>query len=280
MVLGYEGGEQAYAYPIKILNFHEIVNDRIGGVPVLLSYCPLCRSGVVYDRRMADHLLTFGNTSALYESDLVMYDRETNSYWWQVAGLAIVGTLAGERLTPLPSVTTTWGEWRELHPDTLVLTRDTGYGRPYDRDPFVGYADLVDAGRFPFPVSETAADPRLDPSEVVLGVAIGDEHVVFPLGLWGDASVQATIGGRPVVVFSRAEGPSGNAFSPLVEGRPLTFSYQQGAFVDRETGTRWNLAGEGIEGPLAGDRLEALPSRTTFWFAYVAAFPGVAVHRP
>jgi hypothetical protein len=279
-VIGYEEGGLAIAYPLKILNFHEIVNDEIGGIPILVSYCPLCRSGVVYDRRLGDRVLTFGNTSALYESDMVMYDWETNTYWWQVAGLAIVGTLTGERLEPLPAVTTTWREWRALHPDTLVLSRDTGYARNYEWDPFAGYTEVVDARRFRFPVSEAADDPRLGPSEVVLGIAADGDHVAVPLRRWGDAAVPVSVGGRPVVVFTRSEGPSGNAFSPVVDGRALTFSFRDGAFVDEETGSRWNLSGIATSGQLQGRRMEALPSRSSFWFAYVAAFPDIRVALP
>ena len=118
LVLGYvdENG-QAYAYPHKILNFHEIVNDTLADVPVLISFCPLCRSGVVFDRRLGDDLrhdgeLTFSNTSALFDNDMVMVDRQTSSYWWQVPGRSIVGTLSGAELTVLPSTTTTWDRWR------------------------------------------------------------------------------------------------------------------------------------------------------------------------
>lgn len=109
---------QAYAYPHKILNFHELVNDAIDGIPLLVSYCPLCGSGVVFDRRLGGRTLRFGNTSALYDSDLVMFDWETNSYWWQVAGEAIVGTLSGETLKVLASTTTQWSTWKSLHPHT------------------------------------------------------------------------------------------------------------------------------------------------------------------
>jgi len=102
LVLGYESGDDAYAYPINILNFHEIVNDTIGGVPVLITYCPLCFSGVVFNRELDGQTLTFGNTSALYQSDLVMSDHQTGSYWFQVAGEAVVGTMTGSRLKPWP----------------------------------------------------------------------------------------------------------------------------------------------------------------------------------
>ncbi|MFQ5932803.1 MAG: DUF3179 domain-containing protein, partial [Nitrospiraceae bacterium] len=180
MIMGYVSGEQAWAYPIRILNLHEIVNENLDGEPVLISYCPLCFSGIVYSRRLGDQVLTFGNTSALYDSDLVMLDYETGSYWWQVAGEAIVGPLTGEELEILPSTVTTWREWHELHPDTQVLSKDTGFGRNYDQDPFATYADFLDAGRFAFPVGEAARDPRLSPSTVVLALEIEGNAVAYP----------------------------------------------------------------------------------------------------
>lgn len=278
LVVGYVAGVRAYAYPFKILNFHEIVNDELGGTPVLVTYCPLCRSGIVYDRRVDGRVLSFGNTSALYQSDLVMIDRETRSYWWQVSGEAIVGTLTGTRLRVLPSTTTTWGEWKRLHPDTSVLSRETGYARSYEQDPFAGYEGVVDAGRFAFPVTDAARDERLPPAEQVLGVRVGGESTAYPLRMLGDAAVNDSVGGRAVVVFSRAQGPSGAAFSPIVAGRRLTFEFRDGAFRDRETGSVWTLAGRAEAGPLAGASLEPLPARSTFWFAYVAAFPDTEVY--
>ncbi len=281
LVIGYTGEEGgAWAFPLKILNFHEIVNDELDGVPVLVTYCPLCRSGVVYDRRLEGTLHTFGNTSALYENDLVMFDRETNSYWWQTAGEAIVGTLTGKRLATLPALTATWAEWKALHPDTLVLSRDTGFSRPYERDPFTDYAKSVNDGRFPFPVSEAAEDDRLAAADEVLGVALGGESRAYPLRLLGDDAANDSLGGERIVVLSSAEGPSGGAFRAQVGGRELTFSFSDGGYVDGETGSRWDLSGRATDGPLAGERLEPLPSRYTFWFAYVAAFPEATVYEP
>lgn len=278
LVLGYvTSAGSAYAYPAKILNFHEIVNDELDGLPVLVSYCPLCRSGVVFDRRLDGRVLSFGNTSALYESDLVMFDRETGSYWWQVAGRAIVGALTGKELRVLPALTTTWGEWRALHPDTKVLSRSTGYARPYARDPFLGLREALNAGRFPFPVTEAAKDRRLDPGEEVLGARVGARSVAYPLRRLGDAAVNDVVDGIPIVVFSRAAGPSGAAFRAEAGGRRLTFTLRAGSAVDAQTGSRWSFAGEATEGPLKGSRLEAVPSRAAFWFSYVAAFPDTEV---
>ena len=121
-MLGYESGDEAFAYPVNILNFHEMVNDVIGGDPVLITYCPLCVSGVVFSRAVDGQTLTFGNTSALYQSDLVMYDHQTGTYWFQVAGEAVVGTMTGSHLDSLPSATMPWGRWKSLHPDTPLLT--------------------------------------------------------------------------------------------------------------------------------------------------------------
>jgi len=175
---------QAWAWPHRILNFHEIVSDEIDGVPIVITYCPLCRSGVIYDRRVdvdgTATALSFDNTSALYQNDFVMVDRETSSYWWQIRGQAIVGALSGAELTVLPASTARWSTWKAAHPDTLVLTRESGGGR-YDNDPFASYAELVDEGRFPFPVSEQFAnDDRLDSSALVIVVTVDDTTYAVP----------------------------------------------------------------------------------------------------
>lgn len=280
LVIGYAAGGSAWAYPLRILNFHELVNDELAGEPILVSYCPLCYSGVVYSRRLGGRVLRFGNTSALYESDLVMVDYQTGSYWWQVAGEAIVGPLTGARLQPLPSLTTTWGQWRDLHPQTLVLSRRTGYNRDYDRDPFRGYQDFVDQGAFLFPVSEAGMDPRLSPGARVLVLEVGGEVRAYPLEALAPGVVEDRVGGEEVVVFLVEEGPSGAAFRPLVEGMRLSFMWEDGVFVDRETGSAWDLTGRAIDGPLRGAQLEALPTKTSFWFAVVAAVPHIEVFVP
>ena len=272
---------QAYAYPHKILNFpHEIVNDELDGVPVLVSFCPLCGSAVVFDRRIDGQPLTFGNTSALYNSDMVMFDWETNSYWWQVPGEAIVGSLAGQTLPLLPSTTTTWEAWRDIHPSTLVLSRETGFARPYERDPFVGFEFQLNTGEFAFPVGDEANDPRLLPGQRVLAVEIDNERRVYPPLALGDAAVNDTLGGEPIVILSKRFGSVAAAYSALVDGAPLTFSYAEGEYRDTETGSVWDFGGRAIGGPLAGTTLTSVPTRTTFWYAYVAAFPDTPIYEP
>jgi hypothetical protein len=285
LVLGYESGDEAFAYPINILNFHEIVNDVIGGDPVLVTYCPLCVSGVVFSREVDGQTLTFGNTSALYQSDLVMYDHQTGSYWFQVAGEAVVGTMTGSHLDPLPSATMPWGRWKTLHPDTLLLTGVEGgletlfarssYGNGFGS----GYHEIVNSEQFAFPVDKEKLDGRLPAGEIVLTVETGGAMTAFPLGVIGDGAVNADVGGEAVVVFTEAGGLSVAAFSRTLDGQTLSFDFHgNGRFTDRETGSTWDFAGRAQEGPLVGSRLDRVSTRRSFWFAVAISFPGVKIH--
>ena len=280
LVIGYMSESGAYAYPIKVLNLQELVNDVIDGVPVLVSYCPLCASGVVYSREVEGRALLFGNTSALFQSDLVMFDHQTGSYWFQVLGEAIVGTMTGTRLTPLPAMTITWGEWRRLHPDTRLLVSDGGvaFGSRYASDPFAGYGESLDSGRFPFPVSEERLDSRLRASEIVITAEVDSGVKAYPIRLIGDSAVNDQVGGQPVVIFSR--GSTGSAFLATVSGDQLTFQLKDGLFVDQQTGSTWDDAGRSVAGPLKGASLEPVPSRRAFWFSIAGAVPGLELYLP
>ena len=285
LVIGYATDSGAYAYPLKIMNFHEIVNDLIDDVPVLVSYCPLCASGVVYDRRLGDEVLLFGNTSALHESDMVMYDHQTGSYWFQVVGEAIVGSLTGMRLTLLPSMTITWGEWKRLHSDTLVLSPNLGLlngGRnPYLSDPFARYASRLNRSGPPLPISPIK-DARLLPGDKVFAVQLGDSHRAYELRQGSSWLVNDAVGGTDVLVVGRGkvEGPSATAFFRELDGRSLRFKLNQDVVEDEETGSSWNDSGLAVSGPLAGKQLAAVPSRTSFWFSLVGALPGIELYRP
>jgi hypothetical protein len=279
-VLAYADGDEAYAYPINILNYHEIVSHTVNGRAIMATYCPLCRSGVVYDRTVQGESLVFGNTSALYESDMVMLDHKTGSYWVQVSGEAVVGPLSGERLTPLPSQMTTWGQWKTQYPHTLSLSPNTGYPRNYNRNPFFGYREQLNAtGQFAFPVSDAVNDPRLQPGAVVLGVQIGDITRAYAIEQIGDGVINDTVAETAVVIFSAAEGPTGAAYSPLVDGRRLTFIWVDGTIQDEETGSMWNFSGQAIDGDLEGTQLDAFPVRSTLWFALIAAFPDLELYK-
>ena len=210
---------------------------------------------------------------------MVMLDYETGSYWWQVAGEAIVGTLTGETLTVLPSLTTTWGEWRRLHPATLVLSQDTGFRRNYSVNPFTSYADFLSRGRFAFPVSDAGRDKRLPAEEKVLVVKIMNDVRAYPVVELGRKAIMDIVGGENIVVFTNADESTGAAYEPIAAGRRLNFEARNGEFTDKETGSIWDLAGRAIDGPLHGTQLPPLPSKTTFWFAIVAAEPDITVYQ-
>jgi len=266
-----------------MLNLHEIVNDYIDGVAVLVSYCPLCASGVVYNRELDGEVLLFGNTSALHESDLVMYDHQTGSYWFQVLGEAIVGPLSGHRLEMLPSSTVSWGQWVARHPDTLVLSRDLGLGGlsgRYGRDPFVGYGERVNDIGPPFPISPIT-DARLLPGARVFAIQVGDSHKGCALDRGGPWTANDVVGGSAVVVMGSGEDGTATAaaYFSEVDGRILMWSIEGDVLTDAETGSEWSDAGLAISGPLAGFELVAVPSRTSMWFSLVGALPGIPLYQ-
>ena len=287
LVIGYRSENGAYAYPVNILDLHEIVNDNLDGVPVLITYCPLCSSGVVFSREVGDDILTFGNTSALYMSDLVMYDTLTGSFWFQVRGEAIVGALSGSRLKLLASTTITWGEWKKLFPESHVLTgmnEDPAMFAEilYGRGVSTGFQERINNADFVFPVDPRKLDDRLKYGELVLTVEIDDAVIAFPLGLIGDGVVNHQVAGAPVVVFARSDGSAEAAFSRNLNSQLLTFEFQEEGqqFVDQETGSVWDALGRGVSGPLAGEELEQLKTRRSFWFSVAIAFPDVDIFFP
>ncbi len=283
LVIGYASDNEAFAYPIKMLNLHETINDFIGGQAVLITYCPLCASAVVYDRELDGEVLVFGNTSALHESDMVMYDHNTGSYWFQILGEAVVGTLTGKRMDLLPSQTIRWSEWKELYPETKVLALDQGIRtisarNPYDRDSFVGYDDRVSSGFFAFPVTETKLDDRLPFGDSVITVQVGETHKAYALSGKPDRVVNDEVEGRAVVLIGRRAGPSGSAYFSFAGNRALTFRLSDSVVEDIETESQWNDSGIAVSGPLAGTKLEPVASRTSMWFSVIGALPDLTLY--
>jgi hypothetical protein len=284
-------GGEARAYPLQILIWHEIVNDTLGGVPVAVTFCPLCNTAIAFDRRLDGRVLDFGTTGNLRHSDLVMWDRQTESWWQQIAGEAIVGELTGRRLTMLPASIVAWADFRQQVPDGRVLSRETGHRRSYGRNPYTGY-DRVDQSPFLF---QGAPDGRLPPMERVVTVRLGDEAVAYPFSRLREQRVVAdTVGGQPVVVFwqagtvsaldegeiarSREVGATG-VYRPALDGKPLRFRRAADGFVDEATGSRWSVLGRATAGPLAGRQLEPVVHGAHFWFAWAAFKPDTRVAR-
>ena len=167
LVLGLIHNGTKRVYPLQVMVWHEIVNDKIKGEPVLVTYCPLCGSGIAYERIINGEEVEFGTSGKLYNSNLVMYDRKTNSYWTQIDGLAVVGELTGTELVPLSIDTVVWRDWRANHPDSEVLSKDTGFDRPYGNVP---YGNYYEDSYLIFPVENS--DDRIHPKTVVFGIEI------------------------------------------------------------------------------------------------------------
>jgi hypothetical protein len=273
------------AYPVQILMWHEIVNDTVGGVPVAVTYCPLCNSAVAYDRRVDGQVLEFGTSGLLWNSALVMYDRQTETLWSHFTGQGIVGELTGTEIDIFPVATVPWGAWRDAHPDGLVLSRDTGFDRAYGRNPYPGYDDVTSQ---PF-LFEGDVDGRYTAMTRIVGIENGDDALGVPLiTLQEERVVAADVGGTDIVIFWEpgtasaldasdvAGGDDIGATAvllPVADGQALTFSASDAGFVDNETGSTWNLFGQAIDGPLAGSTLEAIAHVDTFWFAWSAFRP-------
>lgn len=281
----------ARAYPLQILIWHEITNDTVGSVPVTVTFCPLCNTAIVFDRSLGGTLYDFGTTGKLRYSDLVMWDRQTESWWQQATGEAIVGTLTGMRLKPLPAAIVSFADFRRSYPAGKVLSRDTGFERNYGRNPYVGYDD-VESSPFLF---KGTPDARLRPMERVVALTLGEADVAYPYTVLSQQQVlNDAPGGRPVVVLwqrgtssaldggsiagSRDIGATG-VFERAVDGRTLTFRAEGDGFVDAETGTRWNVLGQAVEGPLKGRQLEPVVHVDVFWFAWAAFKPGTRVYQ-
>jgi hypothetical protein len=162
------------AYPTRILDHHEIVNDMFGSDPVAITYCPLCGSGLAFDRRQDGQVLDFGVSSLLHNSDLVMYDRQTESLWQQITGEAFAGKSRGSELKSLPMSMVTWGDWRQQYPDAEVLTVDDVQSDLYQKD---AYGDYAESEKLYMPVSAT--DARLHPKKVIYGMEIGDRAIAI-----------------------------------------------------------------------------------------------------
>jgi hypothetical protein len=168
---------RARAYPLQILVWHEIVNDTVAGVPVAVTFCPLCNTAIAFDRRVGGRTLSFGTTGNLRNSDLVMYDRQTESWWQQFGGEGVVGRYAGTRLRVLPARIVAWRNFRAEHPDGLVLSRETGYSRPYGDNPYAGYDDVSSPPFFP---TAHGDDRRLPPKERVVFLERDGAAVAIP----------------------------------------------------------------------------------------------------
>ena len=272
-VIGLDINGEKRAYPLFIMVWHEIVNDSVGGVPVAVTYCPLCFTNQVFERVIDGKEVEFGTSGKLYNSNLVMYDRLTDSYWSQALGVAITGELTGYELKRIPFDVISWADWKTLHPDTLVLTTETGHIRSYGVDP---YGDYYTDPRILFPVDHK--DDRMHPKEIILGFY---EEEVYKAYKQEDVEsaivINDKINTQPMMLVSLFSGDS-RAFDRTVDGKVLTFDFVDDVIIDLESKSEWNYDGVAISGSMEGIQLVRLPFNPGFWFEWIAFHPDTEVY--
>jgi hypothetical protein len=280
----------ARAYPLAILIWHEIVNDSVGGVPVAITFCPLCNSSIAFDRRVDGQTLRLGVSGNLRKSDLIMWDEQTQSWWQQITGEAIVGTLTGTRLSLISAQVVSFEAFKAAFPEGKVLSRETGHERSYGRNPYTSY----DSNPRPF-LFEGEIDPRLPPTEHVLSGIVGGEAIAYPFSLLArQRAINDVVGGVAVVAFwqdgavsaldrgdmdsSRRVGMAA-LYERTLDGRHLTFERsKEGVLRDVETGSTWNVFGRATDGALKGAQLACAFANPHFWFAWAAFRPETRIY--
>jgi len=256
-----------------------------------VTFCPLCNASIVFDRRLAGRVLDFGTTGRLRKSDMLMYDRQTESWWQQFTGQALVGELAGSELRQLPSRITAYAELRKLAPGARILSRDTGYTRPYGQNPYRGYDHI---GNIPF-LFDDPADPRLPAMARVLSLHNKGIRRLYPLDeIARQGMIQDRLGSEAIIVVTTTRMrsaldrqqisasrliPAVAAWYRRVDGRELDFELQQGQLRDRQTGSLWDALGHAISGPLRGQQLHPVPGGVFFAFALLAFRPQAEIYQ-
>ncbi|MDZ7780635.1 MAG: DUF3179 domain-containing protein [Gemmatimonadota bacterium] len=282
-VVGMVLGDQPIAVPLNIFWWHEIVNLDMDGYSVAITHCPLTGSSLAFDREPQGGV-EFGVSGLLFRNNLMMYDRtgENESLWPQMSRGARCGPKDGQGLDMLPVVEMTYGKWRRIHPNTLVVTSETGWDRDYSSNgyPYRGYDDRSNPELL-FPISGDI-DTRFPPKARVLGVPEGTGGTAFlysELNRLGDrAVVTMESANEDYVVFWDEEAWGAMAYHPTVDGQPLTFEVRSEKIVDEETGSTWNMSGQATGGELAGSRLEPIDEAyVAFWFAWPLFQPDIQV---
>jgi hypothetical protein len=288
-----EINDDARAYPLQILTWHEIVNDTVGATPVAVTFCPLCNTAIVFERTVDAEVLDFGTTGRLRFSNLIMYDRQTETWWQQGTGEAIAGALTGTQLTFYPAALIAWSDFKATHPDGQVLSRETGYKRSYGQNPYTGYDD-VNNSPFLYRGPETLG--TLPAVARVLTVDLEQEAVAYPYTVLEEQRVvNDTVAGTEVVVFWQPGAASAldtaaiadgrdvgaaSAYARELDGRQLTFSFDGTRIVDNETGSAWDVLGQAIGGELAGAQLTPIVAVNHFWFSWAAFKPETRIYQP
>ena len=291
-VIVFQEQDDIRIYPLQILIHHEIVNDIVGGRPVTITFCPLCNTAIGFDATVNGQALDFGTTGRLRYSNLLMYDRQTETWWQQATGEAVIGELTGMQLTFLPVPTIGWLEAMETYPAAQVLSRETGYNRPYGNNPYAGYDNINSS---PFLYDGPTTPGQLSPLTRVTTVDLNGEAVAYPNDvLEQERVVNDTVGGIDLVVIwqsglasvfggSSADGQdvgSNGVFERELEDLMLSFAVDGDRIIDEQTGSVWNVLGQAVSGELEGSQLISVVKVDHFWFSWAAFKPETRIYQP
>jgi hypothetical protein len=276
------------AYPLQILTWHEIVNDVLNEKPLVVSFCPLCNTAIAFEREFDGQILDFGTTGRLRYSNLIMYDRQSETWWQQATGDGIAGDYTGEQLSFYPAALISWADFKSQYPEGDVLSKETGFNRNYGRNPYAGYDDI---NQTPF-LFDGEFNNQLPPMARVLTVELKNETVAYTYTTLEEMSViQDTVGGEEIVVFW-TEGTASALDEGLIElGKDVgaavayareghIFFAKDGFIFDEATGSSWNILGKAVAGELEGKTLSPVVSVNHFWFSWAAFKPETRVYQP
>ncbi len=276
LVLGFADGDVVKAYPHKILDLHEIVNDDTPNHSVAVIYCPLTGTGIGWDRSFGGKKTTFGVSGLLYNSNIIPYDRATDSNWSQLLLKSVHGNSKGTRPIIHNLMETSWKTWKSMYPSSKVLSLNTGYNRNYQHYPYGTYKTN---GSLLFPVSNS--DSRLHLKERVLGVLIDKSAIAFSFSQLeaNNNFIQKTFKGKNLIVAGNKTANLMVAFnSKLPDGTVLEFkpaNEDLPALLTDNEGNTWDIFGRATDGPRKGEKLFPVPQMMGYWFAFAAFYPDI-----
>lgn len=266
-------GEHRF-YPFQLLVWHELVNDTIGGMPILVTHCPLCASSSVFIARDEGETRVFGTSGWMWNGHPLMYDRTSESLWDQVEGRALIGEKIDRTLELYPSIVSKWDDWKRAYPNGNVLARVTGSTFDYTRSP---YGDYLEDRALWYPVEHH--DGRLEAKTPVYGIATENHSTAYLLDTLNEQNVvNDDVGQQTILLLLDEAIGTVRAFDRRVHGQALTFERKDGSVIDKETGSVWNLEGTAVDGELAGQSLTRIPHQKSFWFSWVATHPETDIY--
>lgn len=295
-VIVIEINNDAKAYPLSVLIYHEIVNDSVGGTPIIATYCPLCNAAIAFNRNLEfngkTYLLDFGVSGMLRKSDMVMWDRQTESWWQQFTGEALVGELNGASLEFIPTLLISLGDFIKNYPNGKVLSTNNGLGDVnYHENPYVNYDNITNKTPFLF---EEKVDERLPAMERIVDISFDGITRIYPLTtIKKETVINDKIKDNPLVIFYEAKTISVldaknidksksvgavTVFSPKVDGKKLSFFSKNRKFFDVETNSEWTIAGKCMSGLYKGKQLKTIRSGNHFAFAWFAFQPECQIY--